>query len=207
MRPHFFPSLLLATTAAVLPGALGTAAAAPARVREARVEQQEFGRMPDGQVIEVFTLHNASGLSVRIMTHGATLIGVETPDRAGNFADITLFLDTFADYLAGHPVFGSVVGRYANRIAGAKFTIDGVAHAVTLNAPPHHIHGGKNGFHKRVWSARPLRAADSAGVELTSPAPTARKASPARCRRRSYASPTATNSSWNTPPPRTNRPM
>ena len=167
MRPHFFPSILLATTAALLPGALGTAAAAPARIRDVRVEQQEFGRLPDGQVVEVFTLHNASGLSVRVMTHGATLIAVETPDRAGNFANITLFLDTFADYLAGHPVFGSVVGRYANRIAGAKFTIDGIAHAVTLNAPPHHIHGGKNGFHKRVWAARPLRATDSAGVELT----------------------------------------
>ena len=167
MRPNLLQSLLLGTLFTMLTQSSATAAEAAPRVREVRVEQREFGKMPDGQSVEVFTLHNANGLAARVMTHGATLIGVETPDRAGNFANITLFLDTFADYLAGHPVFGSVVGRYANRIAGAKFTIDGVTHAVTLNAAPHHIHGGNQGFHKRVWTARPLREADSAGVELT----------------------------------------
>ena len=143
------------------------AAESATRLRAVRVEQAEFGQLPDGQPVHVFSLHNANGLSARVMTHGATLIAVETPDRTGQFANVTLFLDRFADYLAGHPLFGSVVGRYANRIAGAKFTIDGVTHAVTPNAAPHHIHGGKNGFHKRIWTARPLREADSAGVELT----------------------------------------
>jgi aldose 1-epimerase len=110
-------------------------------------------------------------MEVKVTTYGATLTCVRVPDRQGRTANVTLYLDTLDDYLKGHPLFGSVVGRYANRIAGAKFELDGAEHRLTPNAGKHHIHGGRRGFQKIVWQARPLQSDDSVGVELhhTSP--------------------------------------
>jgi aldose 1-epimerase len=105
------------------------------------------------------------------MTYGATPISVKTPDRGGKLANVTLYLDTFDDYLRGHPLFGSVVGRYANRIAGARFTVDGSEVRLTANAGAHHIHGGRNGFHKQVWSASPVRRDGTVGVALSLTSP------------------------------------
>jgi aldose 1-epimerase len=147
------------------------AAADTTRLRELRVEKSLFGTTAEGQAVELYTLGNARGMVVKVMTHGATLIAVEAPDRDGKFANVTLHLDTFADYMAGHPLFGSVVGRYANRIAGAKFTIDGKEYRLAANSAPHHIHGGAKGFQKLVWSARSLKEKDSVGVELSLTSP------------------------------------
>jgi len=130
-----------------------------------------FGRLPDGTEVDVYTLTNAHGLEVKIMTYGATIISVKTLDRGGRLANITLYLDTCDDYLRGHPLFGSVVGRYANRIGGAKFTIDGVEYPVTPNAGKVHIHGGRNGFQKKVWQAASMPQADAAAVEFTLTSP------------------------------------
>ena len=135
------------------------------------VAKTSYGRLPDGTKIDLVTLTNAHGLEVKIMTYGATLISVKTPDREGRLSNITLYLDTFDDYLRGHPLFGSVVGRYANRIAGAKFAIDGVAYPLTPNAGKVHIHGGGNGFQKKVWQAALLPQADAAAVEFTLTSP------------------------------------
>ena len=161
----FLAALALALTAAF------TFSAETPRVREVRMDKSEFGRTADGVAVDIYTLHNASGLSAKIMTYGATLIAVETPDRDGKFANITLYLDSLADYLAGHPLFGSIVGRFANRIGGARFTIDGKEYLLPANSAPNHIHGGRTGFARRMWTARPLKAADSAGVELTLTSP------------------------------------
>jgi aldose 1-epimerase len=95
------------------------------------------------------------------------LIGVETPDREGKLANITLYLDTWDAYLAGHPSLGSTIGRFANRIGNARFVIDGKTHQITPNSKPHHIHGGANGFGKLVWDAKTLKAKDSVGVEFS----------------------------------------
>jgi aldose 1-epimerase len=95
------------------------------------------------------------------------MTSVKTPDRHGGFRNVTLFLDDLEDYLRGHPFFGSVAGRYANRIAGAKFVLDGAERRITANAGEHHIHGGRHGFDKAVWKAVPIRTQDSAGVELS----------------------------------------
>ena len=130
-----------------------------------------FGRLPDGTAVDLYTLTNAHGLEVKIMTYGATITSVRTPDRDGKFANITLSMDTFDDYLRGHPLFGSVVGRYANRIAGAKVTIDGVESPLTPNAGKIHIHGGRNGFQKKVWQAAPRPQDGAAAVELTLTSP------------------------------------
>ncbi|MBM3876644.1 MAG: galactose mutarotase [Verrucomicrobia bacterium] len=158
---------LLVSVPAIGPVTPSATAADSARPRVLRVEQAEFGRTADGKAVEVFTLRNANGLAAKVITYGATLIAVETPDRDGAFANITLHLDSLADYLGGHPLLGSIVGRFANRIGGAKFTIDGTEFLLPANAAPHHIHGGRTGFQKRLWTARPVAAADSAGVELT----------------------------------------
>ncbi|MEE8451383.1 MAG: aldose epimerase family protein [Thermoguttaceae bacterium] len=144
------------------------------------VETAIIGRMPDGTKVEQYTLTNAQGLQATVITYGATLTGVKTPDRQGNFENITLYLDGFEDYLEGHPLFGSVVGRYANRIAGAKFTLDGVDYPITPNAGKNHIHGGRAAFHKLAWKAKPLRAADRVGVELTHVSPDGHEGYPGR---------------------------
>ena len=150
---------------AAAPGTAEGAAAGPSVVKSA------FGRMPDGAAVDRYTLTNSRGLQVEVMTYGATLTAVKVPDREGRLANVTLHLDTCEDYVRGHPLFGSVVGRYANRIAGATFTLDGVEYALTPNAGKNHIHGGRQGFQKIVWEARPVRSDRSAGVELTHTSP------------------------------------
>ncbi len=121
------------------------------RQKEVTIARSVIGRMPDGNSIERFTLKNSSGMEVQVMTYGATLTSVRVPDRNGHFDNVTLALDTVDDYLAGHPLFGSVVGRFANRIKDATFVLDGQTHELTRNAGRNHIHGGSRGFHKLLW--------------------------------------------------------
>ena len=155
-------AFLIATGAAAAASKLGAAETAPT------VGRSSFGKTPEGTEIDLYTLTNANGLEARIMTLGATLTTFKAPDRAGRSGIVTLHLDTLEDYLRGHPLFGSVVGRYANRIANARFTIDGVEHKVVANSKPHHIHGGTNeAFHRVIWKAEPVRQADAAGVKFT----------------------------------------
>jgi len=143
-----------------------------AQGRALEVSRTTFGSRPDGAQVDLFTLTNAAGLEVRVMTLGATLIAVKVPDRQGKFENVTLYLDSLEDYLRGHPLLGSVVGRYANRIAGARFMIDGVEYRLTPNAGKHHIHGGgKEGFHAAIWRAEPVREADAVGVKLSHTSP------------------------------------
>lgn len=130
-----------------------------------------FGEMPDGTPIERYTLTNVNGIEAQIMTYGATLIAVKVPGRDGHVENVTLYLDTFADYLKGHPLFGSVVGRFANRIAGAKFEVDGTVYSLTPNAGKNHIHGGRNGFQSIVWQAAPIPEPGRIAVDLTHASP------------------------------------
>lgn len=134
---------------------------------ELDVQSTVFGTMPDRTPVHLYTLTNRKGMRVQVITHGATLVGVEVPDRHGKVENVTLHLDSWEQYLAGHPSLGSTVGRFANRIGNARFTIDGQSFEITPNAKPHHIHGGKDGFGKKVWSARPLQKNRRVGVELT----------------------------------------
>lgn len=138
-----------------------------------RVEKRFFGKLEDGTAIDVYRLSNGRGLEAQVMTLGATLISVKTPDRHGRIAEITLNRSSLEEYAKGHPLLGSVVGRYANRIAGARFTVDGIESRLEQNAGKHHIHGGgrKTGFAWLPWHAEPLADDASAGVRfrLTSP--------------------------------------
>ena len=134
----------------------------------AGVTEAVFGETADGERVRVYTLTNTDGLRARVMEYGAILVSLEVPDRDGKLGDIVLGFDTLEPYLRGHPLFGSTVGRYANRIAGARFTLDGIEHRITANAGTNHIHGGRGKrFDKVVWTGHPYESDAEAGVRFT----------------------------------------
>ena len=106
--------------------------------------------------MDAFILTNRRGLRAKLTNWGACLVEMHTPDRNGALADITLGFDTLDRYLVKHPHFGVTTGRFANRIALGKFTLDGVTHQLAVNNGANHLHGGPTGFHARVWKAEPL---------------------------------------------------
>jgi aldose 1-epimerase len=113
--------------------------------------------------VEIYTLTNAHGLEARIMTYGATIVSLKTPDRDGHLKSVVLGFDNLDAYLAGVPYYGATVGRYANRIARGKFTLDGKGYQLPVNDGPNSLHGGDKGFDKRIWKAQ---AGSVAGNEL-----------------------------------------
>ena len=132
-----------------------------------KTKREHFGRLADGTAVEIFTLTNASGLEARIMTYGAILVSLKVPDRNGVMADVNLGFDSLAGYLGTHPYFGAVIGRYANRIAKARFSLDGVEYRLAANNNGNCLHGGIKGFDKVVWKAEPVKVAYGTGVKLT----------------------------------------
>lgn len=132
------------------------------------VSAASFGRMPDGRDVTIYTLTNAGGLRARVMEYGAILVSLDVPDRDGKPADVALGFDDLESYLKRNPLFGAVVGRYANRIADARFMLDGVEHRITANAGRNHIHGGGNKrFDKVAWTGYPYESDTEAGVRFT----------------------------------------
>lgn len=134
---------------------------------KAKMTSQNFGKAPDGQAVELFTLTNSNGVVATITNYGGTMVSMKVPDRSGKFADVILGYDGLAGYIADKPYFGATVGRYANRIAGGKFTLDGVTYKLPLNNGPNTLHGGIQGFNKKVWKARDISTADTPMLELT----------------------------------------
>jgi len=133
----------------------------------ATVNREAFGRLPDGTPVDRFALTNGRGVEVSLMTYGAALISVRAPDRNGRVEDIVLGFDTFDDYLAKSRFFGAVVGRYGNRIAKGRFTLDGTPVQLAVNNGANHLHGGNRGFDKVVWQAEPIGRDGGVGVVLT----------------------------------------
>jgi aldose 1-epimerase len=119
------------------------------------ITREVFGTMPDGREVHLFTLRNGTGMAVQVTNYGGYLVSWTAPNRRGHFENITLGLPAFADYLKGTPALGPVIGRYANRIAGGTFTLDGKPYQLTTNGSGNHIHGGKAGFDKKLWTATP----------------------------------------------------
>jgi aldose 1-epimerase len=123
------------------------------------VQIEPFGTTAAGEPVDAFVLTNRHhNLRAKLTNWGACLVEMHTPDRNGALADITLGFDTLDGYLVKHPHFGVTTGRFANRIARGKFTLDGVTHSLAVNNGPNHLHGGPTGFHARVWKAEPLAA-------------------------------------------------
>jgi aldose 1-epimerase len=151
---------------------LGLALVQPADVHaQGRTVTTDWGRTADGTAVELYTLTNAGGASVTIATWGATVVSITVPDRAGRPGDVLLGFDTLAPYLQPHPFFGSVVGRYGNRIGNARFTLDGQTYTLAKNNGEHSLHGGRRGFDKHVWKARTVPSAGGQALELVHVSP------------------------------------
>jgi aldose 1-epimerase len=116
------------------------------------VAEREFGRTREGTPAKIFTLTNEKGMSAKITEYGATLTELWVPGRSGKLTDVVLGYDRLADYESAGFYLGAVLGRVANRISNAKFTLDGKTYSLAANRAPNHIHGGARGFDKRVWS-------------------------------------------------------
>ena len=131
------------------------------------VSQKPFGQMPDGQKVTLYELTNENGLSAGVIDYGAILVSLHVPDRDGKMADIVLGFDNLDSYLKRNPLFGATVGRYANRIAHASFTLDGTEYELTANAGTNHIHGGRSKrFDKVMWKGQTFRNNEEVGVRL-----------------------------------------
>ena len=120
------------------------------------VTVKPFGKT-DGKIVELYTLTNKNGMRVSIMTYGATIVDLLTPDRNGKLADIALGFDTFKPYPTKSPYFGCIVGRYANRIAEGRFSLEGKTYQLAKNDGPNHLHGGIKGFDKQVWNGEVIK--------------------------------------------------
>jgi aldose 1-epimerase len=134
---------------------------------KASIEKSDFGKTPEGTAVDLYTLTNANGMKAKIMTYGGIITELDVPDRDGKLGDVVLGFDDLKGYVAGHPYFGALVGRVANRIAKGKFTLDGKEYKVAVNNGPNALHGGLKGFDKQVWKAEPIKVADGVALKLT----------------------------------------
>ena len=131
------------------------------------VKQEPFGRTKDGQEVFIFTLRNAKGAEARISNYGGLVVSLKMPDRNGKLGDVVLGYDHLEDYLKETPYFGALIGRYGNRIARGKFTLDGQEYTLATNNYPNALHGGTKGFDKVVWEPKILASPDGAALKLT----------------------------------------
>ena len=132
-----------------------------------KVEIQNWGETPDGQAVQLYTIVNGRGFEARITNYGGIVVSLKVPDGDGRLDDVVLGYDTLPEYVDDLSYFGCIVGRYANRVAGGRFTLNGVEHTLTANERWNHLHGGIKGFSKVVWGSEALEKDDSAGVRLT----------------------------------------
>ncbi len=159
--PHYSRCLLCGwLVSQFVAGALGAASL------RAGIKRSVFGKMPDGEEIHLYTLTNPNGMQVGITNYGARIVSIVVPDRHGNMADVVLGFDNLEGYLGKDPYFGAIVGRYGNRIAKGRFALDGLDYTLPVNDGPNSLHGGTQGFDKKVWTARELSQVHPA-VELT----------------------------------------
>lgn len=126
-----------------------------------------YGTTPDGQTVEEYTLSNENNMEVKIITYGGIITSIRVPDRYGVIKNVALGFDSLDKYLAEHPYLGAVAGRYANRIAGGKFTLDGQEYTLAQNDGDNSLHGGLKGFDKVIWSAEAVSDNENQGVRLS----------------------------------------
>lgn len=149
----------------------------PVDAKKMNVAKQPYGKLADGTEVFEYTLSNPNGLKVKIISYGAIITAVETPDRNGKVENITLCRNSLQDYTElkngkpTTPFFGATVGRYANRIAKGRFTLDGKEYKLAVNNGPNSLHGGLKGFDKVVWKAEPIQTESVAGVAFTHVSP------------------------------------
>ncbi len=134
--------------------------------QQTNITQQEFGNMPDGKIAMLYTLRNAQGMEVKITNYGGTITHWTAPDKEGKYEDVVLGFDSLSDYLTSSPYLGCIIGRYGNRIAKGKFTLEGQTYTLAVNNGENHLHGGIKGFDKVLWEATPLDGEEPA-LKLT----------------------------------------
>ncbi|MGV8095265.1 MAG: aldose epimerase family protein [Mangrovibacterium sp.] len=136
-----------------------------------KITSKPFGKTKDGQSVQLFTLSNDKQVTVKIINYGCILTAIETPDRNGRIDNVACGfekLDDYLndDYLSNYPYFGSIIGRYANRIAKGKYSIDGIEYSGTVNNGENHLHGGLIGFDRRLWTPEIIEMQDQVGVKM-----------------------------------------
>ena len=130
-----------------------------------------FGALADGRTVEQFALVSDCGIEIRVLTYGAIIASLRVPDRDALVDDIVLGHDDLEGYVERSPYFGAVVGRYANRIAGGSFELEGARYQLSVNNGANHLHGGTSGFDRKVWSASPFARGGTMGLTLTVTSP------------------------------------
>lgn len=130
------------------------------------IHEEVFGQLRDGRRVARFTLESSGGARAQILTYGGALSSLAVPDRTGALGDVVLGFDDLAGYVGGDGYLGALIGRYANRLAGARFALGGVEHRVTANEGANQLHGGLVGFDKVLWRATPRLTADGPALEL-----------------------------------------
>jgi aldose 1-epimerase len=145
----------------------------------AAVEKKAFGTLPDGRAVTQYVLRAGPGV-LRVLDLGGIVAGFEAPDRAGRVADVVLGLARLEDYLADTCYHGALVGRFCNRIAGGRFTLDGREYKLAVNNGPNHIHGGLKGFNRALWRAEPFTRGDACGLVLRHSSPDGDEGYPGR---------------------------
>ncbi len=137
-----------------------------AMTQAAGVKKSAFGKTKAGEPVDLYVLTNANGMEVAITNYGGRVVSLKVPDRTGKFADVVLGFDNFDGYLGNDPYFGALVGRYANRIANGRFTLDGHEYHLAQNDGKNSLHGGLKGFDKRVWRAKDASANGVPAIQL-----------------------------------------
>jgi aldose 1-epimerase len=164
-HPHGLVTAAMALLIAISQNSM-TDATERTPVPQGNISHMPFGALPDGTAIERYTLRNRHGMQARIITYGGIVTDLTAPDRGGRYEDVVLGYDQLDGYLKESPYFGALIGRYANRIARGRFTLDGVPHRLEINNPPNALHGGARGFDKVVWQVTKARLGPR-GPELT----------------------------------------
>jgi aldose 1-epimerase len=131
------------------------------------ITKADFGTGPEGRSVELYTLRNSKGMEAKISTYGGIVTSLKVPDRNGKFGDVVLGYDNLDGYLKSSPYFGALIGRYGNRIAFGKFSLDGQTYMLATNNGANSLHGGVQGFDKVIWTARPLPTANGPSLILT----------------------------------------
>ena len=137
-----------------------------------KLSKSDFGKLPDGKEVKLFTLSNDNNLSIEIINYGGIITSINMPGKKGNIENIVCGFDELEDYLSeeylgSYPYFGAIIGRFGNRIAKGQLEVEGKTYELAVNNGPNHLHGGKVGFDRRFWESKTIENEDKIGIELS----------------------------------------
>jgi len=155
----------------VLPGLLrgespNLTASQPGGIKNMSISKTFFGKTPEGETANLYTLTNPTGMTIKITNYGGIVTSIIVPGKNGERVDVALGFDSLELYLKGHPYFGALIGRYGNRIADARFTLNGKTYTLAANNGKNHLHGGIKGFDKVIWKAGEFKNKNEVGIKL-----------------------------------------